>query len=62
MPLFLCSGCGCIDNTALAIGKERLGYWGHEENPLCSFCLNGKWHDKFNRRKWDGKEEIMNSP
>lgn len=50
MPLFMCSKCGCIENTALGY------YWNemmdaHQENraakPLCSLCRTGKWHDQF---------------
>lgn len=63
MPLFICSKCKCIDNTALAVGKDRLGYWGHSEDPLCTECLNGEWHDCFPKRKYKGDEErVINPP
>ena len=52
MPLFECSKCGCIENTALS------RYWGRfmnhvegEEFPpaLCSECDPEikEWHDQF---------------
>lgn len=49
MPLFECSKCGCLDNTAIA------GYWWrvNKENksPLCSECNPeiGKWHNEFEK-------------
>lgn len=51
MPIFRCSKCGCIENTALC------HYWWevHEEKkpPLCSECdpTIGKWHGAFEREK-----------
>jgi len=56
MPLFVCSKCKCIENTALAVGRGRLGYWGNSDNPLCSECLNGKWHNCFKKEKFDEKK------
>lgn len=50
MPVFLCSKCGVMDNTALT------HYWWqvHEEKkpPLCSLCDPeiGKWHGDFERQ------------
>lgn len=59
MPLYMCSECGSVDNTALG------GYWrqemeaGFDRNkfkPLCSACYPqiGKWHDEFPRRSAEG--------
>ncbi len=56
MPIFICSKCEVIDNTALS------GYWtrgfdlpeGTEKPaPLCSQCDPeiGKWHGAFPRLK-----------
>ena len=42
MPLFKCSKCGCIDNTACG-GS----YWGNSETPECSECFTGKWSAPF---------------
>lgn len=42
MPLFKCTKCGCIDNTAAA-GS----YWQDRENAQCAECFTGKWHDLF---------------
>jgi hypothetical protein len=46
MPLFNCSRCGVIENTALG------AYW-HERAKgrpvLCSECATGKWHGRFPR-------------
>ena len=53
MPVFVCSKCGCIDNTVTA------DYWwqGYDtgskpEKPLCAQCNPeiGKWHGEFERR------------
>jgi hypothetical protein len=45
MPLFKCSQCGCVENTAL--GK----YWYRKAieklPPLCSECSTGEWHGQF---------------
>lgn len=53
MPLFLCSNCGCYDNTAVT------NYWTRNINalrtgkekkpPLCSECDPeiGQWHNRF---------------
>ena len=44
MPLFKCSKCGAIENTALG------NYWmpNREREPVeCSECADGKWHGKF---------------
>ena len=59
MPLFICSKCGVIENTALC------GYWWKDKkNPLCSECDPDlkKWHNKFPKKKWDGKLEVLNPP
>lgn len=44
MPLFHCSKCGVVENTALgAYWYERL-----EGKPvLCSECSTGTWHGRF---------------
>ena len=59
MPLYMCSKCGSVDNTATG------GFW-HQEykaikakqpvEPLCSACNPdmGKWHDQFPRRSAEG--------
>lgn len=48
MPIFKCSSCGCVDNTALT------RYWIRKKDDpkLCSECdpAIGKWHDKFPKR------------
>lgn len=53
MPLFNCTSCGAVENTALS------NYWTdlyREDksvpfNPLCSKCdpRIGKWHGRFER-------------
>ena len=50
VPLFTCSQCGCVENTALC------RYWTQPKGPkLCSACYPpiGKWHGKFPREKVD---------
>lgn len=44
MPLYNCSRCGAIENTALG------AYWYNRskgEPVLCSECDTGTWHGKF---------------
>lgn len=46
MPLFACSKCGCVENTALG------NYWraaSRGEPVLCSECdpAIGHWHGRF---------------
>lgn len=56
MPIFLCSKCGVIENTALS------NYWTRDWDveatqpvppPLCSQCdpAIGKWHGAFERQQ-----------
>lgn len=53
MPLFECSQCHCIDNSALT------NFWCSllPENalPLCSECdpQIGEWHGRFKKRPFD---------
>jgi len=56
MSIFMCTGCGCIENTACS------NYWSRnlkrnekDRDPLCSACdpdIN-KWHGKFEQRQAD---------
>jgi len=53
MPLFCCTGCGCVENTACS------NYWVNvsDNKPvLCSECdpETSKWHGLFKKRKADG--------
>lgn len=44
MPLFNCSRCGVVENTALG------AYWynrAKKKPVLCSECDTGRWHGKF---------------
>jgi hypothetical protein len=43
MPLFVCSKCKAVENTAVG------AYWGKDES-LCSECDEGKWHGHFKKR------------
>ena len=43
MPLFKCSKCNCIENTALG------AFWGRDEK-LCSECDTGRWHGRFDKK------------
>lgn len=43
MPLFKCSECGCIDNTAC--GGDR--WITDKETAKCSECFTGKWGAPF---------------
>lgn len=55
MPLFKCSACGSMDNTALTNWAMRVGM--HKLPPLCSACdpAIGEWHREFPRVVWDEK-------
>jgi hypothetical protein len=50
MPIFTCSKCGVVDNTAVS------GYWSRVHmdglDALCSQCNPeiGKWHGRFERK------------
>lgn len=59
MPLYMCSKCGSVENTALG------GYWRQQmeafeaakpHEPLCSACDPdlGEWHGYFPRRSAAG--------
>jgi len=54
MPLFMCSKCKCVENTALTDYAYRIGML--KEEPLCSECspITNKWHDEFEKMdaKW----------
>lgn len=43
MSLFICSKCGCVENTATG------DYWNRPDEPLCSECSRGKWHNRFEK-------------
>ena len=48
MPLFKCSKCGCIDNTALG------NYWmAAKGEATCSECHTGTWHGRFPKLQHD---------
>lgn len=59
MPLFRCSKCGCIENTALSY--RWMGGWMGEES-LCSECDPeiGKWHGEFPKKNAVGMMEDDN--
>jgi len=48
MPLFRCTKCGCVENTALG------HYWMTPDKPECSECHTGKWHNRFPKRSASG--------
>jgi len=52
MPLFKCSQCGSMDNTALTNWAVRRA---DKKPALCSACDPeiGRWHDQFPRVAWD---------
>lgn len=55
MPLFRCSQCGCVENTATSRYWVATGL--DDEAPLCSECdpKIGEWHGKFDKTSADGK-------
>jgi hypothetical protein len=55
MPIFRCSKCGCVENTATS------GYWwgdreDRSETAMCSQCdpAIGKWHGRFPKQSAKG--------
>lgn len=53
MPLFACTKCNCVEDTALS------HYWSarlRQKSPLCSTCdpTLGKWHNEFPRESAQG--------
>ncbi len=56
MPLFACTKCDTVDNTAVSDywiqQKEHFELSGTREGfrALCSACRLGKWHGEFTRR------------
>jgi hypothetical protein len=48
MSLFLCTTCGCVENTACC------AYWSRKDmdKPICSECdpRIGQWHGRFPKR------------
>lgn len=57
MPLYMCSRCKCVDNTATG------DYWGQQFDarqsgaafvPLCAECRTGQWHGAFAKRPAEG--------
>lgn len=78
MGLFVCDKCGCVENTALGRywSKDFSDMWekDNEGLALCSECAplyfaDGsrtrymhQWHEKFEKKLWDGKESVLNRP
>jgi hypothetical protein len=59
MPLFHCSQCGCIENTALG------AYWYNKAKGkpvLCSECDTGKWHGRFPKTQGEIRKEDRANP
>lgn len=47
MPIFACTSCNTVENTALVDFWYRVHV--EEKSALCSECLTGKWHGQFPR-------------
>ncbi|HVE80572.1 MAG TPA: hypothetical protein VNA68_00280 [Candidatus Dormibacteraeota bacterium] len=58
MGLFICTKCGCVENTALSKYAINLG----KRDPLCSECDPeiGQWHGMFEKKLWDGQSVVKN--
>lgn len=56
MPVFMCSKCGCIENTAVSNywtrNMHHTGLNKPDNPPLCSECDPeiGKWHGRFEKK------------
>lgn len=77
MSMFVCDKCNTLENTALGhYWGRNSNYFGEELKglALCSECTpkfyndgspcrkGGKWHGKFPKRQYTGKEEVINRP
>lgn len=47
MPLYRCTKCGCVENTAI-------GYYYGRAEPVCTECETGSWHDHFDKKSSEG--------
>lgn len=52
MPVFVCSRCKHLENTATSRYVELVMTGA---DPLCSECDSGSWHGKFERTAYDPK-------
>lgn len=52
MPLFRCSKCGCVENTALSEFWVQRDF--EKADPVCSECRTGTWHGKFPKKAATG--------
>lgn len=59
MPLFKCSQCGALENTALG------DYWHRKamqsKPPKCSECSTGRWHGEFEKTTPEADGYILGS-
>ncbi len=56
MPLFRCTHCDSVENTALS------PYWELKAKGLpvlCSECGRGQWHDRFPKEKFDPNKWVI---
>lgn len=59
MPLFECTKCKTIDNTAL-----DGNYWMaqlNKEPALCTECVTGEWHGEFDKEQLTGSDFVLGS-
>jgi len=52
MPIFECTKCHCVDNTACADYWDRV--ISKKKKPLCTECETGKWHNIFPKKSAKG--------
>ncbi len=65
MPCFVCSKCGCIENTACChYWSKDMGNPKRDNPPLCSECdpLISKWHGRFPKRLYKKGDDVLNPP
>lgn len=76
MGVFVCDECNTVENTALGHywARSIIDFKDTTKNgkALCSACtpaeyvdgsstINGSvWHNRFERKQWDGKRPMMN--
>ena len=49
MSTFICTKCGALENTATS---EYWYFIMEGEEPICSKCSTGEWHNRFPRKHW----------
>lgn len=62
MPMYVCDGCGSLENSTEGNWWFRFKEKGTAEcgKALCGFCYKGVWSSPFPRKPWDGTSKVEN--